>query len=247
MKYLIQELLVREDFPFSEIHKYIRDRTRAIRQDFTLQNIRNEICIEIHEWIARFHILSGYILCEEDVATFDAFQNTEQLRKVLQSLSEFYHDLYEGEGKVSANESEFRGYYILTHLRDEDVIRRCLSFPKTVFKSEPVQFALDVFFAIRTSNYALFFNLVNEATYLNACLMHQHFSLVQKEALSIMSKVYPNDYLFPLSDLTRLLGFEDESHAQLVCSYYGLAIAEEDHHYGVRFQKDQAMIGTTHT
>jgi hypothetical protein len=245
MKYLINELLVRKDYPFAEIHKFVRDRTRAIRQDFTLQNIRDETCIEIHEWIARFHILSGHQLCEEDMATFDAFQNTEQFRKVLQSLSEFYHDLYEEKKVLSPNEPEFRGYYILTHLQDDDVIRKCLSFPEKVFKSEPVQFALDVFFAVRTSNYVRFFNLVKEATYLNACLMHQHFLTVQKKALMIMNKAYSKEYVFPLVDLVHLLGFEDEIHAQTVCSHYGIEIVKDNEQgdSGVRFQKDQTLIG----
>jgi hypothetical protein len=243
MDYLMNDLLIRTDVPFTEIHKFIRDRTRAVRQDFTLQNIRDETCIILHEWIARFHIFSGHRLCEEDPAIFDAFQNTEQLRKVLQSLSEFYHDSYEETKKVSINEPEFRGYYILTHLQDEDVIRKCLSFPQEIFKSEPVQFALDVFFAVRTSNYVRFFKLVEEATYLNACLIHEHFLTVQKKALIIMSKVYPKDYVFPMVDLVRFLGCEDVFHARTVCSHYGIEIVEFDGYFGARFQRDQPLIG----
>lgn len=243
MTYLINELLVRNDFPFTERHKFIRDRTRAVRQDFTLQNIRDETCIALHERIARFHILSGHKLCEEDVATFDAFQNTEQLRKVLQSLSEFYHDLYEETKKISQNEPEFRGYYILTHLQDENVIRKCSSLPQKVFSSEPVKFALDVFFAVKTSNYVRFFKLVEEATYLNGCLMHEHFSTVQRQALKIMNKAYPKDYVFPIADLVDALGFEDSSHVQAVCSHYGIEMVRSDGLFGVRFQRDHSLIG----
>lgn len=62
-------------------HAFVRDRTRSIRQDFTLQNIRDVTAVEIHERIARFHILCLHEMCELDEGKFSKQQETEQLRK----------------------------------------------------------------------------------------------------------------------------------------------------------------------
>lgn len=55
----------RTDYPFYEVHNFIRDRTRSIRQDFTYQGIQDERVVEIIEQITRFHVLSQHRLCEE--------------------------------------------------------------------------------------------------------------------------------------------------------------------------------------
>lgn len=60
-------------------HPFLRDRTRAIRQDFTLQNDRSDLAIECHERIARYHILCLHVLREAE--NFSESQELEQLRK----------------------------------------------------------------------------------------------------------------------------------------------------------------------
>lgn len=67
--------------PLEKCHAFIRDRTRSIRQDFTLQNIRNEVAVEVHERIARFHILCLHEMRGLDESKFSEQQEVEQLRK----------------------------------------------------------------------------------------------------------------------------------------------------------------------
>lgn len=43
---------------FSETHTFIRDRSRAVRNDFTLQHDNGAIAIESHDRCARYHILA---------------------------------------------------------------------------------------------------------------------------------------------------------------------------------------------
>jgi hypothetical protein len=100
-------ILDRTDRPFLEVHNYIRDRARSIRQDFTIQVLFNEETLSIYERMARFRklynsitgfqsqsslrladIFSDHLLCEEDVSNFDPGQNIEQLDKVLISCRE---------------------------------------------------------------------------------------------------------------------------------------------------------------
>lgn len=62
MDFIINNILDRKDQPFSEIYNFLTDRTRSIRQDFTYQNeINNQISLQVHEQIARFHIFLIFI------------------------------------------------------------------------------------------------------------------------------------------------------------------------------------------
>ena len=148
----------------ADSHPFLRDRTRAVRQDFTLQNERGISAVECHERIARYHILCLHILREWK--DFSESQELEQLRKgdaqrsapahesqelmgnvirfpppVLQSLNEFYDDARH-EGFECPNEAEFRAYYLITHLRDSDTIRQTELLPPHIFNSRYMQSAL---------------------------------------------------------------------------------------------------------
>jgi nuclear mRNA export protein SAC3 len=62
MAYLVYEILDRTDRPFTEVHGFVRDRSRSIRQDFTYQHALTQTFAVIHEVIARFHIVSGRLV-----------------------------------------------------------------------------------------------------------------------------------------------------------------------------------------
>ena len=104
--------------------KFVRDRTRAIRQDLTVQDLKSLGAIRLCQCIARYHILTDYLMRVHQVARedYDPFQNMEQLRKVLLTLMQMYHE-YSEEKKTEEEEAlmaeemaEFRAYHILTHL-----------------------------------------------------------------------------------------------------------------------------------
>ena len=79
LNYLVNSIVSPCDPLDKDTHGFVRDRTRSIRQDFTLQNERGVEAIQCHERIVRFHILSLHHMCEVD--GFDAHQEMEQLRK----------------------------------------------------------------------------------------------------------------------------------------------------------------------
>ena len=221
MDYLLYNILPRNDVDFADVHNFIRDRMRSIRQDFTLQNIRDVVFMDLHEKMARFHILSSYILCEHDKSLFDGFQNTEQLRKVLQSLQEYYDDF--SRHRECPNESEFRSYYILSHLQDNDIYRKALSYPTHVFESPNIKFALECCSAMNRRNYVKFFDLVKGATLLEACLLHSHFIKVRKDAIHILSNAcYAEPY--PAVEVIRILGLDDEFQLRRLCEPLGIQI-----------------------
>jgi hypothetical protein len=141
MEYLFTKLL-----PLHGLEKsyyFIRSRTRAVRNDFTLQNYRGREAIECHEKIARYHILCCHELCQ--VLGEDIQQEHEQLRKTLQSLSEFYKD--SRENYTSPNEAEFQAYYVLTHIHQPRTITKAeRNLPLAVFMDARVQQAIELSF-----------------------------------------------------------------------------------------------------
>ena len=50
---------------FGSVQKFLWDRLRSVRQDLTLQGIRDGFAVHLHEQMVRFHILAEHDLCEE--------------------------------------------------------------------------------------------------------------------------------------------------------------------------------------
>ena len=227
--------------PLHATHSFVRDRTRSVRQDFTLQNDRGVHAIECHERIARYHILCLHQLCE--IKGFSQQQEMEQLRKVLQSLTEFYHD-----AKVNRiecpNEAEFRAYHLLSSLRDPDMARQAQALPITLFLSQPIQYACqliklsnrnnEVVGRLKASNceaalnqFCQFFKTVDGAQtdYLTACLLETNFVDIRKGALKAMRKAYlDRQRPFPARELAAMLGCDSELQVEEICIHYKLEI-----------------------
>ncbi|KAF5375889.1 hypothetical protein D9615_008201 [Tricholomella constricta] len=131
LDYLFHDLLSRGGF--SATFNFIRDRSRAVRNDFTMQHSYGPEAIECHDRCARFHILALHF--ERDRPGFSIALEEQQLMNTLQSLKEFYEDQ---RGRYdSPTELEMRVYHRLIHIRDqkerhEDIPEHITSHP--VFK-----------------------------------------------------------------------------------------------------------------
>ncbi|KAI0058607.1 hypothetical protein BV25DRAFT_1810344 [Artomyces pyxidatus] len=113
LDYLFHELLPKEGF--SPTYSFIRDRTRQVRADFTIQLQNDAIAMECHERCVRYHILVLHF--ERNTPGFEFPMEEGVLMNALQSLKEFYED----NRKVyqSPNELEMRVYHRLIHMRDQ--------------------------------------------------------------------------------------------------------------------------------
>ena len=213
----MNDILVKSNGPLIEKYHFIRDRTRAIRQDFTLQSLKDNNFIKINEQIARFHILMGHLLCEYPKEAFDPFQNTEQLRKVLTSLDEIYTDLSNGiEHQVDdkqeglRNESEFRAYFILTHLEDKNILSKLTSFPFRIIQSKQVQFALKCCCSSYETNYYDFFRFCSNANIFEFCLLNEHFTQIRKNSFTGIVNSFSPNIPIPIEYFVDIFGFENE-------------------------------------
>ncbi|KAJ7145418.1 hypothetical protein C8R43DRAFT_1012730 [Mycena crocata] len=126
LDYLFHDLLPRGGF--SPTFNFIRDRSRSVRNDFTMQHNTSPLAMECHERCARFHILALYL--ERDREGFSVALEEQQLMNTLQSLKEFYND--QRATYQSPAELEMRIYHRLIHIRDQ------------VERPEPVPLSQDV-------------------------------------------------------------------------------------------------------
>lgn len=196
----------------AQVHHFVWDRTRAIRNDLSIQQLSKaddlSIAIECCERIARFHILSLHQLAleEKPYEAYDPKQEREQLDKTLLSLMQYYDDC---RGRIPLpNEPEFRAYCVLFQLQDRtpDLEDRVQSWPREVSKDRRVQQALKVYAAacntsdvqgpffgsnatshtIARQDWENFWQLVKsrKLSYLMACVTEIYFNLVRKMVLS---------------------------------------------------------------
>ncbi|KAG2791011.1 hypothetical protein PC129_g179 [Phytophthora cactorum] len=216
-----------------ELYNFCWDRFRMIRKDFVLQNYRgaggrvHPIALDIHERIARYHVLSEHELIE--TPSFVAQQNMEQLGQTLKSLNELYDESHKvgDPAYLSPFEAECRAYFILCTLdngRGMDVLKYVKNLPRHIMESPHMKFAMRVFVARHTGDYFQFFSLLRQATYLQSCLLFRYIPNVRSSALLRMNRAYRSQ-TYPLEDLVELLCFDDIEHAYSVCQEHQLRIS----------------------
>ena len=215
LNYLINEV-VGGSQPLAKVHKFVWDRTRGIRNDFSIQQVTKvgdlRIAIECFERIARFHILSLHQLSqpELDNEEFDHHQEREQLNNTLLSLMYYYDD--SRHKLLSPNEAEFRAYCIIFAIQDQrpDLEDRIQQWPRVLLRDPRVKTALRIYgaagntsddqgplksrvpFSVAQANTGLFWALVqsNAVSYTMACVAEVYFNLVRSTALEAIWKAY---------------------------------------------------------
>ena len=213
LNYLIDDV-VGGSPSLSIVHKFVWDRTRGIRNDFSIQQVTKvedlRIAIDCFERIARFHILSLHQLSRpgKNDGEFDHHQEREQLNNTLLSLVYYYDD--SRHKLTSPNEAEFRAYCVIFEIQDQrpDLEDRAQNWPRSILKDRKVQTALKIYaaagntsdeqgplrprasFMTAQANHGLFWSLVmsNEVPYMMACVAEMYFNLVRTTALESIWK-----------------------------------------------------------
>jgi len=213
LDYLLDKV-IGGDERLATVHKYVWDRTRGIRNDFSIQQVSKpedvKIAVECYERIARFHILSLHQLANPDNLwegeNFDAHQDREQLNNTLLSLLYYYDD--HRQHIDFPNEGEFRAYCIIFELQSQnpDLEDRVQSWPEHLLNDKRVKTALKLYkaagntlfdqgplrpmeaFAIAQNNSSSFWNLLasNAVPYIMACVSEIYFGPVRFAALDAL-------------------------------------------------------------
>ncbi|XP_005095086.1 germinal-center associated nuclear protein [Aplysia californica] len=217
---------------WAEWYDFLWNRTRGIRKDITQQQLCDIQVAELLEKCARFHVFCSERLCEEDMMSFDAKINDENLTKCLQTLKELYADLENKQGVFCPNEAEFRGYMVLMKLNEGDILREVQQMRPDIRESAPILFAVEAYNALNSHNYVRFFRLIQRASFLNACILHRYFIQIRSQALRIIMKAHgalgKNKIMYPVAEMIRLLRFESAEEVEEFCYHYCLSVEESD-------------------
>ena len=211
LDYLFDDIIGGEE-RLATVHKFVWDRTRSIRNDFSIQQVTRvqdvQLAVECLERIARFHILSLHQLSNPDNLQegeeFEAYQEKQQLNNTLLSLMYYYDD--HGSRVEFPNEAEFRAYLVLFEIvtpQAPDLEHRLHSWSRNLLDDKRVQTALQLYraagnprieqgplrpyktFAITQGNSGRFWDILasKSVPYMMACAAEIHFEDVRFAAL----------------------------------------------------------------
>lgn len=199
-----------------KVHHFVWDRTRAIRNDFSIQQLTKaedlRLAMDCYERIARFHILSLHQLAvsPKPYDKYDAQQEREQLDRTLLSLMQYYED---SRGRVELpNEAEFRAYCVIFQLQDPtpDLEDRVQTWPRHIVLDRRIQTALDLYAAacntmdsqgplkprashvIAQQDWQRFWTLIDskQVSYLMGCVAEIYFNLVRRTVLNAIFRSF---------------------------------------------------------
>ncbi|KAK4353378.1 hypothetical protein RND71_028896 [Anisodus tanguticus] len=167
---------------------YKCDQLKSIRQDLTVQRIRNELTVKVYETHGRLAIevgdLSEYNQCHAQLKTLYA------------------------EG-IKGCDMEFSAYNLLCVLlhssNNRDLLLALSRLPAEARRSDAVKHALSVRAAVSSGNYVAFFRLYKTAPNLNTCLMDLYADKMRYAAVRCMSR--SNRPTVPVTYIAQVLGF----------------------------------------
>ncbi|KAM0563379.1 hypothetical protein ACHAPJ_001097 [Fusarium lateritium] len=189
-------------------YSYICDQFKSMRQDLTVQHIKNDFTVSVYEIHARIALEKG------DIGEYNQCQT--QLRS-----------LY-GAG-LKGNPIEFKAYRILyfIHTANRTGLNDTLADLTTAEKEEkPIKHALNVRSSLALGNYHRFFQLYLDTPNMGAYLMDMFVVRERLAALCNICKAYKPDV--KLRFITEELGFEsDADAAQFIIDQQGQHLLED--------------------
>lgn len=176
-------------------YSYICDQFKSMRQDLTVQRIKNELTVEVYEIHARIALEMG------DLGEYN------QCQTQLMALYKL---------GLKGHPDEFKAYRILyfIHTANRSALNDALADLTTAEKSEPaIKHALDIRSALALGNYHRFFQLYIDPSNIKmgAYLMDMFVSRERLAALCNICRAYKPDV--KLRFITEELGFDGDSDA----------------------------------
>ncbi|KAJ6072233.1 hypothetical protein N7467_010318 [Penicillium canescens] len=225
MNYLIRYVVGGSE-PLAIIHKFVWDRTRSIRNDFSVQQLTQEedvkIAVMCLERIVRFHIVSLHLLSNPTTSNSTVIRNENSSHTML-SLMYYYDD---NRGRiVFPREDEFRAFTSCFRFTTSDPIleARVQKWPADLLASPRVQVALDLFAAAG-----------NTWEYPGALDAQVYFNHIRQTAIRAIWKAYCRSPVsqqakneeWTVEELTRVLHFDDYEQTIRFCEEQDLQLAQ---------------------
>ncbi|EWC47240.1 hypothetical protein DRE_03359 [Drechslerella stenobrocha 248] len=176
-------------------YSYICDQFKSLRQDLTVQHIKNEFTINVYEIHARIALEKG------DLGEYNQCQS---------QLANLYSD-----GILGGHPHEFKAYRILYLLHTcnrsnmNDILASLTSAEK---QDRAILHALAVRGAVASGNFHRFFRLYLDAPNMGGYLMDSFIDRERLAALATICKSYRPEIAF--RHITEELGFENDSECE---------------------------------
>ncbi|KAH6634832.1 SAC3/GANP/Nin1/mts3/eIF-3 p25 family-domain-containing protein [Chaetomium sp. MPI-SDFR-AT-0129] len=200
--------LLKKRWKKDQKYSYICDQFKSMRQDLTVQRVRDDFTVEVYEIHARIALEKG------DLGEYNQCQS--QLK-----------GLYRLGLKGKAN--EFKAYRILyyIHTANRAELNNALAdLTAAEKKDKAIKHALDVRSALALGNYHRFFQLYNDTPNMGAYLMDMFVGRERLAALCNFCKGYKPDV--PLRFITEELYFEsDIEAAQFILDHGGQDLLQD--------------------
>jgi len=182
--------MLREKWQENEDYDYICEQLKSVRQDLTVQRIKNGFTVGVYEMHARL------ALENDDLGEFNQCQT---------QLKELYR-----EGLGTSHVAEFTGYRILYYLHVQgDVANVLADIPSPLRQEPPVSHAMQVMAAMAINNYHKFFKLYPDTPNMGQYIMDKLVKRVRTSAIKAIVKSYRPSV--GLSYVQKQLGFTKES------------------------------------
>ncbi|XVE69024.1 hypothetical protein DITRI_Ditri09bG0116400 [Diplodiscus trichospermus] len=163
---------------------YKCDQLKSIRQDLTVQRIRNQLTVKVYLTHMSVSLGKKMFICQSQL-------------KILYA-----------EG-IEGCHMEFSAYNLLCVImhsnNNRDLLSSMSRLSDEAKKDKAVQHALAVRAAVTSGNYVMFFRLYKTAPNLNSCLMDLYVEKMRYKAVSCMSRSYRPQV--PVSYIAHVLGF----------------------------------------
>ncbi|KAI0013049.1 SAC3/GANP/Nin1/mts3/eIF-3 p25 family-domain-containing protein [Xylariaceae sp. FL0662B] len=189
-------------------YSYICNQFKSLRQDLTVQRIRNEFTVSVYEIHARIALEKG------DLGEYNQCQT--QLRALYKA-------------GIKGNSIEFKAYRILyfIHTANRTALNDAIADLTTAEKEErPIKHALDVRSALALGNYHKFFQLYLDVPNMGAYLIDMFVKRERLAALANMCKAFKPD--LKLRYITEELAFESDAEAaQFIIDQNGDSLLQE--------------------
>ncbi|KAI0220312.1 hypothetical protein L0F63_006464 [Massospora cicadina] len=180
---------------------YILDQFQAIRQDLTVQRIKNPFSVRVYETCARLALESVRVKGNTD--KFTPSRIWGEFNKCQTKLIEFY------SYGIQGNEPEFIAYRILyyLHTRNQSDINKTLTMLTWEQKQHAaISHALQVRSAISSMNYVQFFKLYRVTPNLGKCLINHFLERERIRALIVICTSFRQT--IPVAYVASKLGFD---------------------------------------
>ncbi|KAK4126451.1 hypothetical protein N657DRAFT_568445 [Parathielavia appendiculata] len=200
--------LLKKRWKKDQNYSYICDQFKSMRQDLTVQRVRDEFTVEVYEIHARIALEKG------DLGEYNQCQT--QL-KALYKLG------------LKGKPNEFTAYRILyfIHTANRTELNNALAdLTAAEKKDKAIKHALDVRSALALGNYHRFFQLYNDTPNMGAYLMDMFVGRERLAALCNICRAYKTDV--PLRFVTEELYFEsDLEAAQFILDHGGQELLQD--------------------